>query len=208
MSKKIVVLSPHTDDGELGCGATLARAISKGHEVYYLAFTGAEQSVPKGYPSNILRQEVKKATLALGIKPDNVDVLSYPVREFNSFRQEILEDLVRMNRRLNPDIVYIPSLRDRHQDHQVIANEGFRAFKSSSIFSYELPWNNVDFSAHGFVDVDERLLQQKMDALSCYESQSHRPYMSESFIKGWAMMRGVQCGKTYAESFEVLRAFL
>ncbi|TCZ77511.1 PIG-L family deacetylase [Paenibacillus albiflavus] len=208
MGRKIIVLSPHTDDGELGCGATLAKAISKGDEVFYLAFTGAERSVPEGYPSNILRLEAKESTRVLGIKADNVEILSYPVREFNAYRQEILEDLVRMNKQVNPNLVFIPSLRDRHQDHQVIANEGLRAFKSASILSYELPWNNIDFAAHSFMEVDEKLLRQKMESLSCYKSQSHRPYMTETFINGWASMRGVQCGKTYAEAFEVLRIYL
>ncbi|MCR8641091.1 PIG-L family deacetylase [Paenibacillus sp. N1-5-1-14] len=208
MDKKIVVLSPHTDDGELGCGGTIAKAIEMGHEVYYLAFTGAEISVPAGFPSDILRQEVKKATRVLGMQADHVEVLTYPVREFSSCRQEILEDLVKMNRRIQPDIVYLPSLRDRHQDHHVIANEGLRAFKSASIFSYELPWNNVEFAAQGFSEIEDRFLQRKIEALSCYESQSHRPYMTESFLKGWANMRGVQCGKTYAEAFEIVRTFL
>jgi len=208
MGKKIIVLSPHTDDGELGCGATVAKAINNGDEVFYFAFTGAERSVPEGYPPNILRMEVKESTRVLGIKPENVDVLNYPVREFNTSRQDILEDLVQMNKQVNPDLVFIPSLRDRHQDHQVIANEGFRAFKSASILSYELPWNNIDFTAHSFVEMDEKLLRTKMDSLNCYKSQSHRPYMTEAFIHGWASMRGVQCGKSYAEAFEVLRIYL
>src|SRR5699024_12177975 len=34
----ILVLAPHTDDGELGCGGSIARFIREGHEVHYVAF--------------------------------------------------------------------------------------------------------------------------------------------------------------------------
>ncbi|MBT4611169.1 MAG: hypothetical protein HOC05_14085, partial [Gemmatimonadetes bacterium] len=32
--ERILVLAPHTDDGELGCGGTISRLIEKGCEVY------------------------------------------------------------------------------------------------------------------------------------------------------------------------------
>lgn len=208
MHRRILVLSPHTDDGELGCGAMLAKAIDEGDEVFYLAFTGAEKSVIDGYPKDILRQEVKQSTSTLGIRPENIDVLYYPVREFHAYRQEILEDLVRINKQLEPHIVLLPSLRDRHQDHQVIANEGLRAFKNSSLLSYELVWNHVDFSAQAFVEVEEKHVQKKISALASYQSQAHRPYMTAAFIMAWATMRGVQCGKLFAEALEVHRIFL
>ena len=51
--RRILVLAPHTDDGELGCGAAIARFVEQGAEVHYVAFSTAKESVPKGMPSNI-----------------------------------------------------------------------------------------------------------------------------------------------------------
>ncbi|HIE01902.1 MAG TPA: PIG-L family deacetylase, partial [Thiotrichaceae bacterium] len=42
----IVVFAPHTDDGEIGCGGFIAAAIEKGLEVYYVAFSSAQISLP------------------------------------------------------------------------------------------------------------------------------------------------------------------
>ena len=45
----VLVLAPHTDDGEFGCGGTMARLIKNGAEVTYVAFSTAAKSVPEGF---------------------------------------------------------------------------------------------------------------------------------------------------------------
>ena len=65
--KNILVLAPHTDDGELGAGGTIAKLIESGSKGTYAAFSTAAEAVPEGVPSNILKEEVAKATSALGI---------------------------------------------------------------------------------------------------------------------------------------------
>ena len=68
----ILLLSPHTDDAELGCGATISKLVRQGKTVYYAAFSACEQSVLDDVPKDILIHEVKEATAALGIKPENL----------------------------------------------------------------------------------------------------------------------------------------
>ena len=65
--KRVVVLAPHTDDGEFGAGGYIDKLVKSGSEVYYYAFSAAEDSVPKGLPKDILRQEVVAATSILGV---------------------------------------------------------------------------------------------------------------------------------------------
>jgi LmbE family N-acetylglucosaminyl deacetylase len=70
----ILLLSPHTDDGELGCGATVAKLIRQGKRVYYVAFSACEQSVLPQFPKDILISEVKQATASLGINENTLGV--------------------------------------------------------------------------------------------------------------------------------------
>ncbi len=205
MLDRVVVLAPHTDDGELGCGGSIAKFIENGYDVYYVAFSSARQSLPDGYPDDTLVREVKAATKILGIKPENLIIYDYEVRKFSYVRQDILEDLVKLKRELEPDLVFIPSINDLHQDHQTVANEALRAFKEMSILSYELPWNNIAFRTEGFIPLEKRHVDKKMQALREYKSQSHRAYLNEDFIYGLAKARGVQIKKDYAEAFEVVR---
>ncbi len=202
---RILVLAPHTDDGELGAGGTINRFINGGKEVFYVAFSTAEQSVPQGFESNVLSKEVKRATKVLGIKPENLIILGYEVRKLNFFRQEILEKLVELKKSIQPDLVLMPCLHDVHQDHHTVATEGLRAFKDTSILGYELLWNNYTFDTTCFVKLERKHIEAKALALKEYQSQAGRDYMSEEFIFAHALTRGVQARSKFAAAFEVIR---
>ncbi len=203
--KNVFVLAPHTDDGELGAGATISLLIENGANVYYMAFSTAGASVPKGLPKDILKTEVKEATFKLGIPSENLIILNYEVRKLNYVRQVILDELIDIKKKIKFDLVLIPSIKDIHQDHSTIAQEGLRAFKNTTILGYELIWNNLSFDTTSFVRLEKRHIQAKYDALKLYKSQGSRCYMSEKFIYSLAHTRGIQIGVTYAEAFEVIR---
>lgn len=207
-NKRIMVLAPHTDDGELGCGGTIARAISEGAVVYYIAFSTAEASVPDGFARNQLEKEVREATSLLGIPEDQLFVYKYQVRKLNYVRQEILEELIRLRAIIQPEVVFLPSSEDIHQDHVTIYKEGVRAFKHSSLFGYELLWNNLSFSTDCFIKLEPEQLETKICALSAYKTQEGRHYMRPEFIRSLATVRGTQINEMYAEAFEVVRLIL
>lgn len=203
--KKILILAPHTDDGELGCGGSIAKFCAEGKEVYYAAFCLCSASLPPNLPSNTLELECKKATATLGMPASNLILFNYEVRHLPAVRQQILEELLQLNKRINPDLVFLPAASDVHQDHHVIHQEGLRAFKNTSLAGYELPWNNYSFHTHFFIPLSEEDLNKKITSLKAYHSQAHRSYMSESFIRSLATVRGVQCNTTFAEAFEIYR---
>jgi len=205
MSKTVLVLAPHTDDGEFGCGGTIAKYVGEGARVIYAAFSAAEQSVLPHLPRDILRTEVRLATAALGIRDEDCLVFDFEVRRFPELRQQILDRMIALNRDYAPEMVFLPSANDTHQDHQTIALEGFRAFKRTTMLGYEVPWNNLDFRTSCFVELTESDVAMKIAAVEKYQSQQHRSYASSEFIRSLAMTRGVQIGKRYAEAFEVVR---
>jgi len=202
---RILVLAPHTDDGEFGCGGSIAKFIEEGKDVFYVAFSTAEDSVPEGYPKNILEIEVREATEVLGINPNNLIIYKFQVRKLNYIRQELLEELVKIRNKISPDLVFIPSPNDLHQDHYTVAIEGMRAFKQVSLLGYEIPWNNITFHTQSFIKLEERHIIKKIEALKAYKSQQGRFYANEEFIRSLAITRGTQISVKYAEAFEVIR---
>lgn len=200
-----LVLAPHTDDGEFGCGGTMARLSAQGCRVIYAAFSAAEQSVLPHLPRDILRTEVVEATAELGVAPEDCLVFDFEVRRFPEFRQAILDQMIALNRRFKPDVVFLPSVNDTHQDHHTIAHEGFRAFKRTTMLAYEVPWNNLDFRTSSFVAFNQSCLERKVAAVGQYRSQAGRPYADPEFLRSLATIRGVQVGSAYAETFEVVR---
>jgi len=205
--RRVLVLAPHTDDAELGCGGTIARLLADGADVFVAAFSTAEESLPPGAKPNRLRDEFLAAMQTLGIPHDNALVFEYPVRRLSYYRQELLEELVKLRKQIDPNMVFLPSASDLHQDHQVLNAEGLRCFKDMTVWGYELPWNNIGFPAQAFVTLEPCDLQAKWEALQAYKSQFElgRPYFSQQFIEGLARVRGVQVKSPYAEAFEVMR---
>ncbi len=203
--KKVVILAPHTDDGELGCGASISKMLEEGAVVYYVAFSTADESVPAHFPKDQLATEVKHATQALGIDEMYLKVFSYEVRKLNYVRQEILEALIKIRNEIMPDIVFLPSSKDIHQDHITVSQEGIRAFKFATILGYELIWNNLSFNTDCFIRVEERHVLKKIQALAQYKTQEGRSYMDPDFIRSLAKVRGTQIGADFAETFELIR---
>jgi len=136
--------------------------------------------------------------------------MHYPVRKLGYHRQEVLENMVAMERQLNPKWILIPSGADLHQDHATIHDEAMRAFKHKTLLGYELPWNHITFSASAFVTLDKRHLDKKWDALTKYTSQLEmgRAYFTKEFHEALAKVRGLQVKHDWAEAFELIRVVL
>jgi N-acetylglucosamine malate deacetylase 1 len=203
--RRVLVLAPHTDDGEFGCGGTMARLVESGVDVRYVAFSIATKSLPDGFPPDTLAREVREATLEIGIPSERLMVHDFEVRAFPGHRQEILEMLIDLWAEWPPDAVLQPSLGDIHQDHQVIAAEGLRAFKRTTVLGYEIPWNTLNFNYQAYVSLEQRHVERKVAALARYESQQHRNYANEEYIWNLARTRGINVGRDLAEVFEVYR---
>lgn len=205
-NKNILVLSPHTDDAELGCGSTISKLIKQNNNLFVAVFSTCDESLPKNFPKGTLKKECLDSLTTLGVKSQNIFFFDYKVRYFNYLRQDILEDLVSLKNRISPELIFIPSLDDYHQDHKTVAEEGVRCFKNNcSILSYELIWNNTGFKNQIYSVISEDDLNIKIESLSNYKSQSHRNYFSKDFIKSLSQVRGIQNGVDYAEAFEVIR---
>jgi LmbE family N-acetylglucosaminyl deacetylase len=205
---KILILSPHTDDAELGCGGSIIRFIESGKEILWMVFSTAEESVPDHLPKDILKNEFMDVVTKLKIPESNVIVKDFKVRYLHEKRQDILELLISIRHSFKPDLVIGPSLNDFHQDHTIVANEMVRAFKSTaSIISYELPWNHLSFNTQFFMKLNSFQIEGKIDILNSYHSQieKERSYFSKEFIEGLARIRGVQISSEFAEAFEVIR---
>jgi LmbE family N-acetylglucosaminyl deacetylase len=203
--ERVLVLAPHTDDGEFGCGGTMARLVEAGADVRYVAFSTATKSLPEGFPPDTLAREVREATAELGIPEERLTVHDFEVRTFPQRRQEILELLIALWDDWRPDAVLQPSHHDVHQDHQVVAQEGLRAFKRTTILGYEIPWNNFNFDYQAYFALERSHLERKVAALSRYASQQHRRYADSEYIWNIARTHGINVNRDFAEVFQVYR---
>lgn len=172
-NKKILVLSPHTDDETLGCGGFINK-LSKDNDIFFICFSfcGKEQ----------LKDEYIKAIKILcdGKEP-YYEILDFKVRYFD--RQEVLDSLIKIKQKINPDIILCNSGYDIHQDHLTMHNESIRAFKDKTILGYCHNWNIIGKSdLRLIIDLDEHNVICKNNAMDEYKSQFDRDYFKD---RGW-----------------------
>lgn len=200
----VLAIGAHTDDIELGCGASLSRYLREGASVSALTFSRAEDSVPPGMPVDTLELEHQASMNRLGIVDYRVH--RFQVRNFDSNRQHVLDLILAAARIVQPDIVFTHSTTDTHQDHQVVSAESIRAFRSRTLYGYELPWNQRESVTNHFVEIAEEDLVNKQQSLNCYRSQVTlgRSYFRPSYSQSLAEIRGIQNKMKLAEAFETI----
>jgi len=195
-TKRALILSPHTDDAELGCGGTISKMVEDGWNVHIIYFS----AVGDRYPN--LVEEATNSGKILGVSNE---ILDFETRFFLRDRQAILQALYDHSRKKSYDIVFTPTTTDIHQDHGVVTSEAKRAFRNCTLLGYELPWNNLKVNLNCFIPLEERHVKKKILALECYNSQKHNPYFNEKFFRSVVKMRGIQLAKDYAEGFETIK---
>jgi len=203
--KRALILGPHPDDAEFSSGGTIAKLIENGIEIHYAVFSMCEKSIPAGYGPGAIKKELLMAAEFMGIQKDFLHLYDYEVRVFPQYRQEILEDIYKLNKQIAPDLVFLPSSSDIHQDHHVIYEEGIRVFKKSRLLSYEMPWNNFAFLSNMYVVLEQHHVDKKIETLKHYKSQGFRPYSNEDYLVSLLKIKGLQVDQQYAESFQILR---
>src|SRR3972149_4954830 len=89
----ILILSPHTDDAELGCGGSIAKFVKEGKNIFWVVFSTADESLPANLPKETLANEFKKVTKNLGLLRNNYEIYHFPEKKLTNHRQEVLEKL-------------------------------------------------------------------------------------------------------------------
>ncbi len=200
---EVLVLSPHTDDMELGAGGAVRMLVRAGAHVKSVVFSDCKKSVDTSkYPPDVLRKECQAAARHLGI--DDLTILDFPVREFPEHRQAILDTIYRLGRETPYDLILATWKGDLHQDHRTVAEETLRAFlkRDATILAYEIPGNCPGFVPHVYVPLSEDEVREKVEMLHSYRSQvEKRGYFEINAIRSHMGYYGAQIGVPYAEAF-------
>ena len=219
--KKILVIAPHADDEILGCGATIAKHILEGDEVFIIIATNSHVGIPEFVTNeNILhvRKEALKAHKFLGVK--ETIFCDFPAPALNAFPEyKISLAFSEIFNNIQPTILYIPHHGDIHQDHKAIHRAALVSARPQgknkllSILSYETlsetewtPMHEKAFVPNCFIDVSN-VFDMKLKAFSFYKSQIREFPHSRSIeaLEALAKYRGATIGVERAEAFVIER---
>jgi len=208
---RILAIGPHPDDVEFGCGGTLARHSAMGDKVYIVHMS-------RGYHYVVAKhllvrtevegmQEAKRAGLVLtGQEPT---ILDYPP-QYMKCEEDVISALDGLIRTLKIDTVYTVWENDTNQDHREIHHASLAACRNvPDVLCYETPRfmkiTMMPFRPQKYVDITS-YWDKKLKAMQQYEKIV--AYYGEEFLKQVetrAYFRGLECGATMAEAFEIVR---
>lgn len=198
--QKLLFLGAHPDDIELGCGALIANVAGRADVI---AITLSDNQ--KNPRLKRVVEELHRSMEILGVAPNNVVVGTFETRNFPRDRQEILEYLYEANRAYEPDIVFVHTRADIHQDHAVVTKEALRAFRGRTVLGFDVLRSSYGFFPHFLVRVGAADVDRKIRALAEYRTYSDRYYFRPEVIRSTLVRHGALAEVEYAEGLDILR---
>ena len=183
MKLDILAFGAHPDDVELGCGGTLAKAVSEGKKVGIIDLTQGEMAT-RGTPQ-LRARESQTAAEILGVYfRENLNFKDAFI--FNDENNQI--NVIKVIRKYQPKVILCNAIKDRHTDHAKASDlvrhacflSGLQrietqnedgsiqtAFRPLHVFHY-IQWDEL--SPNFVVDISG-FLQKKMNAIRAFKSQ-------------------------------------
>jgi N-acetylglucosamine malate deacetylase 1 len=202
---KIIVAGGHPGDPEYGCGGTVARYTSLGHEAVLLYLNNGEWPASKGGASAATRMsEASKACNILKARPAYAgQVNGHAVLDASHF-----DDFRKILETERPDVVFTQWPIDAHRDHRATSALVFDAWlemgKKFALYYYEVSngEDTLQFSPTHYVDITAT---ESVKRAACYANASQSPDRFYALQDQVAKFRGIEGGFERAEAF-VLQA--
>lgn len=198
--RKICFIGAHPDDIELGCGALIAHIAPKTELLCITLSDNQKNPALKNVVS-----EHKSSMEILGVPAANVIIGNFETRRFPHLRQEILEYLIGINREHHPEIVFVHTRSDIHQDHATVTDEVLRAFRGRTVLGFDVIRSSYGFFPSFLVEVNEEDVRKKVKALAQYRTYHDKYYFAPEVTRATLVRHGALAERPYAEGFDILR---
>lgn len=194
----VLAIGAHPDDVEIGCGGALASHVKRGDRVVVLTLSGGEKA-------GSVRQRANESKAAANRLGAELVLESLPDTEIAE-GPETINAIERVIKRVSPDVVYVHSESDRHQDHRAVHRATMTAARHvASVYCYQSPSSTTGFEPTRFVRIDEHM-DTKLELIELYASQATtRSYLAPRLIEATAVYWGRYAGAGSVEPFEVVR---
>ena len=206
---RILAIGVHPDDIEFGMGATLAKHILKGDEVYVVVLTDGERDIDGNYTVSLKRR--LETTEALKILGYENEIRFLDLHKIN-VQQSTIKVIEKEIEYFGPDRIYTHSRNDRHQDHRACCYAVLSAGRYvNEILLFEVYSLFPEFLPNYFEIVSRELLDLKIKAIKCFKTQFNNMDLISKMIEGSAIKNSfsIYARKTneiyYSEAFEIAK---
>jgi len=203
---ELLCIGAHSDDIEIGCGATLRALAARGQRarVTWIVLSA---------PGERADEARRSAQAWLGEQADlELHLSAFPDARFPSVFTELKDHLARLRESSRPDVVFTHALDDRHQDHRTVAELTWQAWRDHLVLEYEIPKYEGDLGRPNlYVPVSADDAQRKAGHLMAhFGSQRSKSWFSADTFTGLMRLRGIECRSAggMAEAFVARKIIL
>jgi len=195
----ILCLGAHSDDIEIGAGATLLSLMARGVrlDVHWCVLSGVGEREREA--RNSAADFLSEAASA------KVEVMSFRDGFFPEQGESIKSWFETLNACVRPDLILTHRRDDAHQDHRTVCRLTWNTFRDHFILEYEIPkWDGDLGKPNFYLPISESVLRRKLDLLDAhFGSQRSKQWFDAETFRGLARLRGMECRapENYAEAF-------
>ena len=197
--RTVLCLGAHADDIEIGCGGTLLKLTEQNPNitVYWVVFsaTPARAREAKHSAQVFLRRAHTKTILIKTFRDSYFPFMGARIKKF----------VQQLSHKVAPDLIFTHHRKDLHQDHRLLAELTWNAFRNHLIFEYEIPKYDGDMGApNAYVRLTKGTAERKVRHIcEQFKTQKSKQWFSEDTFMALLRLRGIESnapGK-YAEAF-------
>jgi len=195
----VLCLGAHSDDIEIGAGATLLTMMDRGIrlEVHWCVLSAADEreSEAKASAADFLSRAANT----------QIEMMSFQDGFFPEQGNAIKSWFETLKARTDPDVIFTHYRDDAHQDHRHICRLTWNTFRDHCILEYEIPkWDGDLGQPNLYMPVSAEALRRKIELLNVhFGSQRSKQWFDSELFLGLARLRGMECRarERYAEAF-------
>lgn len=187
--REVLCIGAHADDIEIGCGGTVLKLIRQhpGLHVRCVVFSAQGPRIDEA------RQSAERLFAGAGL-------LTFEQSDFRDSyfptQYEVIKDTFHtLAGDCNPDLILTHRHDDAHQDHRLLSELTWCAFRDHAILAYEVPKYEGDL---GRPNLYARLSPEDAERkvahlLSAFPSQAGKPWYDEAAFRALLRLRGLEC---------------
>jgi LmbE family N-acetylglucosaminyl deacetylase len=195
----VLCLGAHSDDIEIGAGATILTWIDDGLKLdvvwCVLSGGGAREVEARGSAADFLK----------GAANTRVEVMPFRDGFFPSQGEAIKSWFETLKQSVHPDLILTHRRDDAHQDHREVCRHTWNTFRDHLILEYEIPKWDGDLGQPSFyVPATASIIERKSELLlRHFGTQRSKHWFDAETFRALARLRGMECRapERYAEAF-------
>lgn len=198
---QILCLGAHSDDIEIGAGATLLTLAGR-HDslmIHWVVLSAPDD-----------REAEARRGAELFAPGAHLRLHNFPDSRFPMHLDPLKDVFVDLGHQMEPDLILTHAGRDLHQDHRVVNQLTWQTFRDNLILEYEVPKYDGDLQTPNvYAEVEAEIAEAKARHLStAFESQGSKPWFDASTFIGLMRIRGIECRSSsgFAEGFHMRKA--